>query len=81
MLEALLAVANYPTGEDGRLAMQALVAAPIVMLDEVTSQLYALTEQRVANSIRRLHADGCTVIAIAHRYSTVRQADRLLVLD
>jgi ABC-type multidrug transport system fused ATPase/permease subunit len=51
------------------------------MLDEVTSQLDAITEQRVAESIRRLHSDGCTVIAIAHRYSTVRQADRLLVLD
>lgn len=70
-------------GERQRLALARAFyhRKPIVMLDEVTSQLDAVTEQRVAESIRRLHADGCTVIAIAHRYSTVRQADRLLVLD
>lgn len=70
-------------GERQRLALARAFyhRRPIVMLDEVTSQLDAITEQRVAESIRRLHADGCTVIAIAHRYSTVRQADRLLVLD
>lgn len=70
-------------GERQRLALARAFyhRRPIVMLDEVTSQLDAITEQRVAESIRRLHADGCTVIAIAHRYSTVREADRLLVLD
>ncbi|MBE0580195.1 ABC transporter ATP-binding protein [Devosia sp.] len=70
-------------GERQRLALARAFyhRKPIVMLDEVTSQLDAITEQRVAESIRRLHADGCTIIAIAHRYSTVRQADRLLVLD
>ena len=70
-------------GERQRLALARAFyhRKPIVMLDEVTSQLDAVTEQRVAESIRRLHADGCTIIAIAHRYSTVRQADRLLVLD
>lgn len=70
-------------GERQRLALARAFyhRKPIVMLDEVTSQLDAVTEQRVAESIRRLHADGCTIIAIAHRYSTVREADRLLVLD
>nr|WP_295885362.1 ABC transporter ATP-binding protein [uncultured Devosia sp.] len=70
-------------GERQRLALARAFyhRRPVVMLDEVTSQLDAITEQRVAESIRRLHSDGCTVIAIAHRYSTVRQADRLLVLD
>lgn len=70
-------------GERQRLALARAFyhRRPIVMLDEVTSQLDAITEQKVAESIRRLHADGCTVIAIAHRYSTVREADRLLVLD
>lgn len=70
-------------GERQRLALARAFyhRRPIVMLDEVTSQLDAITEQRVAESIRRLHSDGCTVIAIAHRYSTVREADRLLVLD
>jgi ABC-type multidrug transport system fused ATPase/permease subunit len=70
-------------GERQRLALARAFyhRRPIVMLDEVTSQLDAITEQRVAESIRRLHADGCTVIAIAHRYSTVREADRLLVLN
>ena len=70
-------------GERQRLALARAFyhRRPIVMLDEVTSQLDAITEQRVAESIRRLHSDGCTVIAIAHRFSTVREADRLLVLD
>jgi ATP-binding cassette, subfamily B, bacterial MsbA len=70
-------------GERQRLALARAFyhRRPIVMLDEVTSQLDAVTEQRVAESIRRLHSDGCTIIAIAHRYSTVREADRLLVLD
>lgn len=70
-------------GERQRLALARAFyhRKPIVMLDEVTSQLDAITEQRVAESIRRLHSDGCTVIAIAHRYLTVREADRLLVLD
>ena len=70
-------------GERQRLALARAFyhRKPIVLLDEVTSQLDAITEQRVAESIRRLHMGGCTVIAIAHRYSTVRAADRLLVLE
>lgn len=70
-------------GERQRLALARAFyhRKPIVLLDEVTSQLDALTERRVAESIRRLHADGCTIIAIAHRFSTIRDADRLLVME
>lgn len=70
-------------GERQRLALTRAFyhRKPIILLDEVTSQLDAITEQRVAQSIQRLHADGSTVIAIAHRYSTVRGADRLLVME
>jgi subfamily B ATP-binding cassette protein MsbA len=70
-------------GERQRLALARAFyhRKPIVLLDEVTSQLDPVTEQRVSASIKRLHEDGCTIIAIAHRYSTVRQADRILVLS
>jgi ABC-type multidrug transport system fused ATPase/permease subunit len=70
-------------GERQRLALARAFyhRKPIVLLDEVTSQLDTITEQRVSASIKRLHEDGSTIIAIAHRYSTVRQADRIMVLD
>lgn len=58
---------------------RALVAGPaILLLDEATSHLDAETERRVD---RNLSALRCTRLVIAHRLSTVRNADRVLVLD
>lgn len=50
----------------------------ILILDEATSHLDALTEQQVTANLAAL---GCTCVAIAHRISTVKDADLILVLD
>jgi len=54
--------------------------APILILDEPTSSLDAISEEIVFAALRRLRT-GRTTIVIAHRLSTVRDADRILVLD
>ena len=69
-------------GERQRLSVaRALVKdAPILILDEPTSSLDAISEEIVFAALRKLRA-GRTTIVIAHRLSTVRDADRILVLD
>ena len=52
---------------------------PIIILDEATSALDTESERAVQNSLQRL-AHGRTTLVIAHRLSTVRQADRIVVL-
>ena len=52
----------------------------VLILDEATSSVDALTEVRVARALDRL-SSGRTTIAIAHRLSTAARADRVLVLD
>jgi ABC-type multidrug transport system fused ATPase/permease subunit len=54
--------------------------APILMLDEPTSNLDATTEQHIFQAIRRL-ARGRTTLFIAHRLATAKRADRIVVLD
>jgi ATP-binding cassette, subfamily B, bacterial MsbA len=54
--------------------------APILILDEATSQLDAESEALVARALSNL-MEGRTTLVIAHRLSTVRRADRILVLD
>jgi ATP-binding cassette, subfamily B, bacterial len=69
-------------GERQRLSVaRALIKnAPILILDEPTSSLDSISEEIVFAALRRLRA-GRTTIVIAHRLSTVRDADRILVLD
>jgi ABC-type multidrug transport system fused ATPase/permease subunit len=69
-------------GERQRLsvARALLKDAPILILDEPTSSLDAISEEIVFSALRRLRA-GRTTIVIAHRLSTVRDADSILVLD
>jgi ATP-binding cassette, subfamily B, beta-glucan exporter len=53
---------------------------PILILDEATSALDAATEARVGKALKKLMA-GRTTFIIAHRLSTVRDADEILVFD
>ena len=67
-------------GEKQRLQLaQALLQKPsVLILDEATSALDAQTEARIEQAIKKL---PCTQIVIAHRLSTVRDADEIVVLD
>ena len=69
-------------GERQRLAIaRALLAAPpILLLDESTSSLDGLNEQRMRDAIDAV-ASGRTLIVIAHRLSTVVDSDLIVVLD
>ena len=73
---------RFSGGEKQRMAIARTILRnpPVLVLDEATSALDTQTERAVQEALDRL-AENRTTIAIAHRLSTVRDADQIIVLD
>jgi ATP-binding cassette subfamily B protein len=73
---------NLSPGQRQLIALaRALVADPrIVILDEATASVDSYTERQIQRALERL-LEGRTAIIIAHRLSTVRDADRIVVME
>jgi ABC-type multidrug transport system fused ATPase/permease subunit len=81
-LDTTLASGEVSGGERQRIALaRAILRTPdVLLLDEATAQVDGLTEAALQECIRERAAVGA-VVTIAHRLSTVLDADRIIVLD
>ncbi len=73
---------NFSSGQAQRIALARalLKASPILLLDEATSNLDGATEQGILQALEATR-HGRTTVVIAHRLGTIRNADRILVMD
>ncbi|SKC54500.1 ABC transporter ATP-binding protein [Ohtaekwangia koreensis] len=69
-------------GQHQRLAVARMFYrnALVTILDEPTASIDAVTEEKIFNSLEK-HMEGKTVILITHRFSTVKNADKILMLE
>ena len=68
------------TRRSGRIARAVYKNPDYIFLDEATNSLDALNEHDITKNLEKFF-DGRTVIIVAHRLSTVRNADNIIVLD
>jgi ATP-binding cassette subfamily B protein len=81
-LDTALTSTSVSGGERQRIALaRAILRTPdVLLLDEATAQVDGLTEHAIHDCIRRRASEG-TVITVAHRLSTVIDADTIVVMD